>query len=273
MASLTELGPLLATFITSFCQISPHWASATSLVAAIYSISIVISKKQTNEIREFVLENKNLFTEAVLKDENFQKGFLRFFDTYIKTRVQKKKRFVKAIFLGFTVSDQKDKFALEKYLRTLDDMTLTTLEKLIWLDKTFSQVVQNRVDSKMKKYIDHGETDKRELERLKYVTAEGVEFSTIVNEWIHNNYNPNSQSVKDKYDYSESWTEFEKKNFNKERWLEEHELVKSLRPVWDELIQLGLIRQSSAFGGFGGPGGIVYLQTPFFREFVTFLKK
>jgi hypothetical protein len=125
--------------------------------------------------------------------------------------VQKKKRFVKAIFLGFTVSDQKDKFALEKYLRTLDDMTLTTLEKLIWLDKTFSQVVQNRVDSKMKKYIDHGETDKRELERLKYVTAEGVEFSTIVNEWIHNNYNPNSQSVKDKYDYSESWTEFEKK--------------------------------------------------------------
>ena len=113
----------------------PGLRLAWRLSEALFGAGIKLRQKKALEWIEMVRDNPSIFTKQILKDEQFQNGFVFALEKYIRERDEKKRRIMKKIFSGFTREKDKKKFELEKAYQVLGILNINDLLVLKEIDK------------------------------------------------------------------------------------------------------------------------------------------
>lgn len=88
---------------------------------------------------EMVRDNPHFFTEAIFADEDFQDGFVVALGKYMLERDETKRKIFRNIFMGFTESDDKQVFPIEKFTHTLSQLSQTDILTLRDVDLNHSE--------------------------------------------------------------------------------------------------------------------------------------
>ena len=115
----------------SIASTIPPLALAWSLSKTYYGAALKVRQQKALEWVEMVRDNPSFFTEEILKDEKFQDGFVYALEKYLQERNEEKRKYYRNIFLGFTKSNNKPRFELERYyhvLSLLDEFSIETLQ-------------------------------------------------------------------------------------------------------------------------------------------------
>ena len=95
---------------------------AWELSKAYFGAAIKLREKKALEFVEMIRDNPDVFALDIIKTEVFQDGFVVMLEDYLKERSEEKRKVMRNIFLGFTNSDDKTIFPLEKYNHTLSQL-------------------------------------------------------------------------------------------------------------------------------------------------------
>lgn len=96
---------------------------AYNLGKALYGAGMKMRQEKVVEWVEMIKENPGIFTEKIVSDPAFQDGFVYSLEKYIIERNESKRFIFKNIFLGFTKSNNKIIFSLEKFVHTLSQLS------------------------------------------------------------------------------------------------------------------------------------------------------
>lgn len=107
---------------------------AWGLSKALYGAGLKLRQQRALEWVEMVRDNPGAFTEEILRQPEFQDGFVFAFEKYLTERSESKRRHFRNIFLGYVSADRKDAFQLEKFIHTLSQIGLGDLKVLMDID-------------------------------------------------------------------------------------------------------------------------------------------
>ncbi|MAZ67630.1 hypothetical protein CL652_02575 [bacterium] len=240
----------------------PPLAIAWGLSKALFGAGLRLREDRAREWVEMVRDNPDAFTEQLLQTESFQDAFVTSLEKYIKERNVQKRVIIRKVFLGFAISQDHNEFELERYLETISDISLGSVEYLRFLDNEIIPIMfEDQEDP-----ISTDECTVTDFQK------EHQPLSKFLNKWIHDRFDPNSHSVKEKYNYvkeSDSYDIPLEDVFA----LEEIELNK-MRESLAEMVGLGIFRVTvEGGGGFGSGGGHVeHALTDFGWSFMKYLK-
>jgi len=111
---------------------------AWGLCKAYFGTGMELRQERVVEFVEMIKDNPSIFIEDILKDVNFQDGFVYTLEKYIKERSSKKRLILKNVFLGFSEANNKEIYPLEKMVHTsiqLSEMDIKVLGD-VNVDKT-----------------------------------------------------------------------------------------------------------------------------------------
>lgn len=151
---LEETGKIAADEVVDVIATSlPGINIAYKLSKAYLGRGMKLRQHRVLEWVEMVRDNPHFFTEAVLADENFQDGFVIALGKYLVERDETKRKIFRNIFMGFTESDDKVTFPLEKFTHTLSQLSQTDILTLRDVDLNRSednnyQIYGNNADRK-----------------------------------------------------------------------------------------------------------------------------
>ena len=100
------------------------------LSKALYGHGLKLRQDRALEWVEMVRDNPNIFIDSILNDENFQDGFVYSLENFIRERNEEKRRIIKNVFLGFSESNSKEKFPIEKMCHALNQLSLSDIKVL-----------------------------------------------------------------------------------------------------------------------------------------------
>ncbi len=119
---------------------APVFGIAWGLSKGLYGAGIQIRQDRAIEFVEMIRDNPKIFTRDILSSEEFQDGFVHTFQKYLSERIKEKRKIIKNIFLGFSKEENKDSFKLERYLNTLEQLSIEDIEVIkTFSDKTVDQ--------------------------------------------------------------------------------------------------------------------------------------
>lgn len=110
--------------------IGPSVTVAWALSKALFGAGMKLREDRALEFIEFIRINPNIFINEILATTEFQDGFVFTFERFLRERSEKKRFFMKNVFLGFTKSPYKSSFTLEKYLNILEQLYADDIEVL-----------------------------------------------------------------------------------------------------------------------------------------------
>ncbi|MFC1613531.1 hypothetical protein ACFL23_04325, partial [Patescibacteria group bacterium] len=139
---------------------------------------MLLRQQRALEWVEMIRDNISILSEKILSDEEFQDGFVFMFEKYLRERNKEKREILKKIFLGFSISEQKQEFSLEKFSYVISQISQ---EEIIILRDIMNRIdVQPTVETKkelMSKYTQiYGNTDKK-VENIFYLVNIGLLIS------------------------------------------------------------------------------------------------
>lgn len=108
---------------------------AWGLSKALHGAGIELRKQRALEWVEMVRDNPNIFFKDLLESEDFQDAFVYSFEKYISERNSKKRELVKKIFLGYSNSEVRENFEIERMLNTLSVISFDGIKLLEILKK------------------------------------------------------------------------------------------------------------------------------------------
>jgi len=114
---------------------------AWDLGKAYLGAAIRLREKKALEFVEVIRDNPDVFISDIIRTEVFQDGFVVMLEDYLKERNEAKRKVMRNIFLGFTSSDNKNTFPLEKYNHTLSQ--LNELDILVLKDVDIERTDRN----------------------------------------------------------------------------------------------------------------------------------
>ncbi|MDD3190494.1 MAG: hypothetical protein PHI66_02270 [Candidatus Pacebacteria bacterium] len=112
--------------ISTIPQIGMVWGLCTAL----FGSAVKLRQKKALEWVEMIRDNPYIFTQELLKNEIFQDGFVCALEKYIVERNEEKRKCFRNIFLGFSISGDKQGFPLEKFIHTLSQLSEIDIEVL-----------------------------------------------------------------------------------------------------------------------------------------------
>ena len=92
-----------------------------NLSKSLYGAGMELRQKRALEWVEMARDNPSVFAEEILRNEQFQDGFVFAFERYIRERSEEKRKIMEKAFLGFAENKDKEKFELEKIYVGRDD--------------------------------------------------------------------------------------------------------------------------------------------------------
>lgn len=95
---------------------------AWGLSKALYGAGLKLRQRKALEWVEMVRDNPSVFTKELLRQEEFQDGFVVALEKYLTERSEIKRKYFQKIFLGYASADQKGIFQLEKFIHTLSQL-------------------------------------------------------------------------------------------------------------------------------------------------------
>lgn len=227
----------------------PEWGHIFNAVISLYGVYLINKQDALNEIVEFIKDNPDKFREGIVQSKEFQKGFLIYFEQYLKIRVEKKKEYLNNILLGFTQEQNKEEYELEQLNDCLVKISLNTLVHLNFIRKVIIPMRQKAIDTELEtkdwssdKYHDKQWWLSLQLER--------ETISKYVQQWLYENYNPNSDKVKAKYTNTGMNIEIQNK-----QWDLEKEKQRAITNATDELVNLGILKLRVSGGTWDNSAG------------------
>jgi hypothetical protein len=122
---------------------------AWGLSKALYGAGLKLREQRALEWVEMVRDNPSAFTESILQDAKFQDGFVYALERYIREKNENKRTTMRAIFLGFALSSNQDRFELERMYHVISILNLEDITVLKDVNVTrddFHQVYEQTAD-------------------------------------------------------------------------------------------------------------------------------
>ena len=109
---------------------------AWGLCKSLFGTGMELRQERVLEFVEMIQKNPSIFIGEILNDKNFQDGFVYSLEKYIRERNKEKRRILRNIFLGFTKSENKNIYPLEKMIHTTTQLSELDIEVLRDVDMT-----------------------------------------------------------------------------------------------------------------------------------------
>lgn len=178
--------------------IHPPLAVAWWLAKALLFKWLVLRQNRALEFIESIINNPWVFTLDLMATEQFQDGFVYVLEEYIRERNRRKRGIAQKIFLWFAVSEDKEKFNLERYYKILSALSSDALEYLYFIKYTILPLYETEIMDKASETVNRPGTEKG-LDFWKKIYERDIPISLCISKWINDNYNPNSEKVKKEY--------------------------------------------------------------------------
>jgi len=211
-----------------------------------------------NRVVAIVKNDPSLWDSA-----EFKQSLLSTLQTLTETREDKKRKVINIIYFGgYIPSGDRKSFELERLNMTAQTISLPALGHLKFVADEIlpfkEKLMREKVDSMNK---ENRENDDEWWFRL-YMKQEAD--SSIIDKWVHQEYNPNSTKLKAKDPRLGTDKEVSKKYFEEEAKVREHS-----SEMASELISLGIFRQRDALWD----GGLAYSLTEFGHNFIQYVQQ
>jgi hypothetical protein len=132
-----ESGSVISeTAIMEFASHIPDPKARMALIASfnmsksMYGLTMETRQDRLLDWVEMVKNNTFILTEGIIKDPQFQDGFVHSLEQYLKQRHEEKREIIKNIFLGYSESENKKEFELERMYDCVERIPLESLENL-----------------------------------------------------------------------------------------------------------------------------------------------
>lgn len=258
---ITQFGlPAVGALVTSYPEFLPAWI----LVSGYYGSYFAIYQNRINDFAIFIRDNRDKFVKEIVDSEMFRDGFVVTFEHYIKQRLEKKRRIIQRIFLGFTSSVDQSYFSLERLCSVADLISMESVEYLSFICK---EIIPKRKERLMKTR-NSLTVDEDNKNRFMDQARTQEPLSRDVDNWINDHFDPNTKSV------SEHWG-YKGKN---QKLLEAIYDAKSVEvKKWEkarsELLSLGILELVDLGSGqIGGGPNISYALSNFGLEFLDYIQ-
>lgn len=103
---------------------------AWGLSKALFGAGMKLRQQKVLEWVEMIRDHPEVFTKKLLSQEEFQDGFALALEKYITERNENKRKYFRNIFLGFSTSEDKYSFTLERFIHTLSQLSIKDIEIL-----------------------------------------------------------------------------------------------------------------------------------------------
>lgn len=261
-AIATVLIPKLEPVISGFLQTHPEWQMAFHQSIGLYGYYMALKQEDVNEFVEFIRDNPETFRQEIVTSEEFQNGFVQSFKTYLEVRTQEKKKVVQNIFLGFTQSDNKEQFPLERLDSALLQISEHAIHQLVFIQ----EIILPYKEKTIRDEID--EVKPTDPENWFLTTTQREPIWKYISSWIHENYNPNSEKVKNEAGVSE-W----KDGVPNELWERERAIREDFLSAIEEYITLGIMKMKVSSEGFVASPSTSYDFTSFGKDFLSYIQE
>jgi hypothetical protein len=128
-----------------------------ALTRGLYGANIELRQERALEFIETIRNNPTIFTQELLKSQQFQDGFVYTFEKYLQERSEAKRKIIQQIFKKYSIESSKESFELERYVSTLQQVSvddLVILEKFMdgsardWQKKQYPHMTEEELDRK-----------------------------------------------------------------------------------------------------------------------------
>lgn len=118
------------TLIDGIVSSVPGLNVAWGLSKALFGSGLKLRQQKALEWVEMVKDHHEVFTKEILGQKEFQDGFVVALEKYLTERNKNRRLIARSIFLGFSESEDKDNYPLEKHLHTLSQLSDSDIEVL-----------------------------------------------------------------------------------------------------------------------------------------------
>ncbi len=265
--TISGMMPFIQHVIDPFLIAKPYWGFAIYAVIGLYGVYLALRQDELNELLDFINSHPQEFRKEIVESEEFRKGFIQFFDTYVKERLEKKRQILRRILFGFTSASDKENFELERLQDSLLRISPQAIEVLVFINKEILPVMKKNIEKEMENYAKNARSD--EHNRLLDITWQRQSVSALIMQWIHDRYNSNSPQVKKQYNLgSEHNPDIQAKIA-----AIEHQVTKEKTECWTELLGLGIFRMNVQAGTFAGGSASEYHLTDFGIRFLKYIEE
>ncbi len=249
----------------------PGLTTAWKLCKALLGAGLRLRTARALEWVEMVRDNPHVFGEKLLEDESFQDAFVLGLENYIKLRHEEKRAIARTIFLGLASSNDRDRFALERLHQALGSISVEAIEYLVFLDETIIPRMRADIEAEAARITQNQQKGDEECQWWIKAKWQSETVWDYFEKWLHEEYDPNSDKVKEKYHYNKETSAYDvdvQDIFDIETKLR----VKG-REMMAEYVSLGLFRVDVKIsGGLGGGGGSVqFTITDFGWQFLEYV--
>lgn len=121
--------------ILSLLDLHPYWQFTMLGAMWLFGIYLQYNQSKLDEFIQFIQDNPESFTEEIVTTEAFKEWFIKIFESYIKTRSERKRKIIQSILLWYSrfSEDEMREFELEKILDVLDRVSLESIDFIRYL--------------------------------------------------------------------------------------------------------------------------------------------
>lgn len=259
-----QVGVLVPALLPVF-NADPVWGAIFAIIYGFFPALMQLKQERINEVAKFIQEHPEEFRKEIVQSEEFQEGFLVFFEQYLKSRIKIKRDILKKIFLGYTTAEDKEHYELERLNDCLVRITIPSLEFLAFLKKEIIPILEAQIEEELKQETYKKSDRSKEWWHDQLMVQHSI--WTLIDKWIHDELSPENQKVKEEYGIK-----------NNEGWIpdlqhraetREKDKRDQIRESTSELVTLGIFDLRIGGGTWGGGGGKDYSLTTFGIKFLS----
>lgn len=267
-AIVQQVGVLIPALLPVF-KADPVWGAIFAIIYGFFPALMQLKQERINEISEFIQEHPKEFRTEIIQSEQFKDGFVVFLADYLRSRIERKRQILKSIFMGFTLSEDKEAFELERMNSCLERMSLQSMEFLAFLSK---EIIPQLYDKILGQNEDaqHDYTD-RSAEWWVNMSLMQESIWQPTDEWLKKRYDPQLPSVKSEYKVP-SAEEWPKDKLERATTRDKEERTKVKESIL-ELVTLGMLDKQVSGGTWGGGAGSDYALSLFGIKFLKFVNE
>lgn len=259
--------PVLSYSLQPLFDVQPYWGLVFYNAISIIGLQMSLNKNDMEEIVTFIQDNPNVFSKEIVTSDEFKRAFVGYLETYLKLRLTKKKKILNKILVGYSIAENPSEFYLESFEACLLRISPTTLDYLVFL----KSVILPIKDADIRKMLERGTQQYTELHDFTWWyngTWRREDIWRYLSKWYHDNYNPNSDLVKKKYNIDSVWpTSLVEQVFDVE-----NKKRQESNTAIEELVALGILKLQLASGsGVSMTGGSVYDFSTFGYQFLKYI--
>jgi hypothetical protein len=250
--------------VSSILPLAVVW----ELSKALFGNAIELRQQRALEWVEMIRDSPDVISEQVMNSEEFQDGFVTTLQNYLTLRTERKREVVREVFLDFASSIDKPNFQLERFTDTAQKISPSSIALLGFIKQEVLPLKEKLVKEKMAS--DNLGTEKP-YEWWFDLNMKREPVSKYFEQWISDNFSPNSPVLKAKYGKGKDKIIPDAKTF------ELMEIERTKRDQYNapisELVYLGLVSTGvNSDGGWSGGTSMSWTLTSFAQEFMQYIE-